>query len=306
MECSVIICTHNPREEYLTRTLEALKIQTLPKECWELLLIDNASNLSLAEKWDLSWHPNGRHIRENELGLTPARLSGIKESVGGLLIFVDDDNVLASDYLETSQKIIRSNPNLAAIGGSTIAEYEVEPPPWLQEYAEMIAVRDILESRWSNNPDDFSSTPIGAGLVITRALADHYLSEVTRSPLRKSLDRCGKSLSGGGDIDLSLMSCDIGYGKGVFKPLRLVHLIPKQRMELGYLLRLRRSMASSIVLRRHLRGESKTQMMRNFVPSFFRRAINRLRILRRSKIDRLMQSAWDAGIRDGLRSLDCL
>ena len=36
------------------------------------------------------------------LGLTPARLRGIRESRGELLVFVDDDNVLERDYLEVA------------------------------------------------------------------------------------------------------------------------------------------------------------------------------------------------------------
>ena len=66
---SVVICTHNPRPDYLRRTLDALKTQTLPQEQWELLLVDNASEKALTGVWDLSWHPRARHIRENELGL---------------------------------------------------------------------------------------------------------------------------------------------------------------------------------------------------------------------------------------------
>src|SRR5438045_2554303 len=88
-DISVVICTHNPRPDYLRRVLEALRNQTLPKKQWELLLIDNASSEPVAGNWDLKWHPNARHIGEYELGLTPARLRGIKESCGELLVFVD-------------------------------------------------------------------------------------------------------------------------------------------------------------------------------------------------------------------------
>src|SRR5277367_5769846 len=98
-EISVIVCTHNPRADYLRRTLDALREQNFPLNKWELLLIDNASEKPLAEVYDLSWHPQGRHVRELELGLTAARVRGIRESNGGLLVFVDDDNVLAPDYL---------------------------------------------------------------------------------------------------------------------------------------------------------------------------------------------------------------
>src|SRR5258706_13145188 len=99
MECSVIICTHNPRADYLKRVLGALKAQTLPKEQWELLLIDNASKESISKLCDLTWHPQARHVREDELGLTAARLRGIAESMGNVLVFIDDDNLLEEDYL---------------------------------------------------------------------------------------------------------------------------------------------------------------------------------------------------------------
>jgi hypothetical protein len=59
LELSVVICAHNPRPH---RVLEALRSQTLPKQQWELLLIDNSSSDPLMAQWDLSWHPNGRHM----------------------------------------------------------------------------------------------------------------------------------------------------------------------------------------------------------------------------------------------------
>jgi hypothetical protein len=85
MKLSVILCTHNPRLEYLSRTLEALRSQTVPRADWELGLIDNPSAEPLASRIDLSWHPEGRHIRPEDLGLAPARLSGIAETKGDLL-----------------------------------------------------------------------------------------------------------------------------------------------------------------------------------------------------------------------------
>ena len=48
MELSVIICTHNPRLDYLGRVLDALREQTLGKEQWELVVVDNASTSSLS------------------------------------------------------------------------------------------------------------------------------------------------------------------------------------------------------------------------------------------------------------------
>jgi cellulose synthase/poly-beta-1,6-N-acetylglucosamine synthase-like glycosyltransferase len=64
MKLSVVICAHNPRPPYLARVLDALAAQTLPKEEWELLLVDNGSEPELRRQWDLSWHPLSRHIYE--------------------------------------------------------------------------------------------------------------------------------------------------------------------------------------------------------------------------------------------------
>ena len=113
-QATVVICTHNPRPHYLSRVLYALRAQTLPPEEWELLLIDNASNNPLtAGKYDLSWHPCARHVREEELGLAWARLRGMHEAAANLLVFVDDDNVLDVNYL---REAIRNRARVADAG----------------------------------------------------------------------------------------------------------------------------------------------------------------------------------------------
>ena len=102
---SVIICTHNPRCDYLRRCIEALREQRLPYNQWELVVVDNRSDAPLADRLDLSWHPDFHNVREETLGLTAARLRGIRETTGDLLVFVDDDNVLDVDFLEIALRI---------------------------------------------------------------------------------------------------------------------------------------------------------------------------------------------------------
>src|ERR1700674_5079960 len=109
---SVILCAHNPRPDYLRRALDSLRSQTIQPDRWEFLLVDNASQDKLADMWDVSWHPRARHVREDELGLTAARLRGITESSGDLLVFIDDDNVLAADFLEQAAAIHARHPFL--------------------------------------------------------------------------------------------------------------------------------------------------------------------------------------------------
>ena len=87
MNLSLVICTHNPRQKYLERTLAALRMQTLPKEEWELVVVDNLSTPPLVGSLDLSWHPRGRIIAESELGILPARVRGLKETKSPFVTF---------------------------------------------------------------------------------------------------------------------------------------------------------------------------------------------------------------------------
>jgi glycosyltransferase involved in cell wall biosynthesis len=236
MQLSVIICTHNPRAEYLSRTLEALRSQSLPHAHWELLLIDNASDEPLVSRVDLSWHPGGRHIREEELGLTPARLRGIAEAKGDLLVFVDDDNVLRSDYLETASRISASHPYLGAFGGSIEAEFEVEPDPRVRSLLGSLAIRPISGTKWANHGT--GAVPYGAGLCVRVNVAQTYAAKTKDSEIRRFLDRRGSSLMGGGDLDLAMTSYDLGMGVGLFGDLVVRHLIDKRRLSPQYLHRI--------------------------------------------------------------------
>ena len=128
MTLAVLVCTHNPRRDYLERTLNALRAQSLPAERWELLVVDNASDPPLAGNLDLSWHARSRIVTEHELGILPARVRGLKETRTPLILFVDDDNVLAPDYLQQAMPIADTHPFLGVWGGSITPEFEPPPP----------------------------------------------------------------------------------------------------------------------------------------------------------------------------------
>ena len=237
LDISVVICSHNPRPDYLHRVLESLQRQTLSPHQWELLLVDNASDKPLAAEWDLSWHANGRHVLESELGLSAARLSGMRMSAANIIVFVDDDNVLDPGYLSTALGIARAWPNLGTWGsGSTLPEFEVEPSVSLQGFLPSLALRETPVARWGNVLAQ-EATPWGAGLCMRRKVAEAYLRRWEESSFRIG-DRKGKSLLGGGDVEISFVARDIGFGTGVFPELKLLHLIPRERVSTTYLLKL--------------------------------------------------------------------
>jgi glycosyltransferase involved in cell wall biosynthesis len=252
---SVIICTHNPKINYLERVLQGLKEQTLQTELWELLLIDNASDKQLASEINLSWHPQYRHIREEKLGLTPARLRGIQEATGEILVFVDDDNILYSDYLEIAFKISKDFPIIGAWGGQITAEFEEIPPEWTKPYWWMLAIRELERDAWSNLPLCYDTVPLGAGMCVRKVVAQKYAESISNNSERFNLDVKGKELLRGGDIDLALTSCDLGLGNGLFVSLKLTHLIPKSRLQEEYLLKLCQGIGYSQTIMEYYRGK---------------------------------------------------
>jgi glycosyltransferase involved in cell wall biosynthesis len=238
MEISVIICTHNPRPHYLSRVLAALRSQTLPMARWELLVIDNASLEPLtSDTYDLSWHPRARLVREEELGLSAARIRGIHEATAALLVFVDDDNLLAADYLAQALKISGAWPQLGVWGGSVVHEYEVQPPDHLREFVGALGYRDVKAPRWSNVMPCSDATPVGAGLCVRADVAQAYVEHCRNTTLRMS-GRCGTSLLSGEDFEICYAACGLGMGMGLFPELMLLHLIPSHRLTEDYLIRL--------------------------------------------------------------------
>jgi glycosyltransferase involved in cell wall biosynthesis len=203
------------------------------------LLVDNASSQPLAEAWDISWHPRGKHTRENELGLTPARLRGIHESSGQLLVFVDADNLLAPDFLEQAAAISARFPVLAVFGAGILEpEFEVPPPLKLRSRLHLLALRSAPAALWSNNTKDAESLPCGAGLCVARRVADFYPQLVADLGITPVLDRRGQRLFSGGDDLFSRVATEVDFGFGVFPELRITHLISASRLNHDYILRL--------------------------------------------------------------------
>lgn len=293
---SVIVCTHNPREHYISRVLDALRNQSLDLAKWELIIVDNLSDPPLSGRIDLNWHPSSQLVREEAAGLTHARLRGIGQAVADLLVFVDDDNVLQPDYLETALDISVKYPWLGAWGGGLVSEFEVNPPLWTKRYWSLLGLREVKRDAWSNLLNHFETTPIGAGMSVRALVARHYAKAVRNDPLRLSMDRSGNSLMSGGDIDLAYTACDLGFGTGVFKGLRLTHLIPALRLEKDHLLRLQEwNLASDVVLRA-FRGEyPATPKKQGILKRIFQSYCNRLQ----PRIKREFMAAQTRGYQRG-------
>ena len=239
MKISVILCTHNPRADYLARTLAALRSQTLARSEWELVIVDNASAPGVAAPADF---PNARVVVEPALGLVPARLRGIEVAEGELLVFVDDDNLLAADYLANANALAAQFPSVGAFGGQIRGEFEIEPSPWFTARLDRLAIRESPSVMRSGKPDP-DCAPCGAGLCVRPEVARRYRANSAADIRRVALGREGAKLFSGDDLDLAFTACDLGLEIARFPSLQLIHLIPRERLTLRYFARITRSHA---------------------------------------------------------------
>ena len=282
---SVLLCTHNPRPDYLAATVEGLRSQTLSAAEWELLVIDNASAPGREPVADLSWHPAARIVREETLGLTPARLRGIREAKGELLVLVDDDNVLAPDFLETARRIAAEKPFLGSWSGQCLPGFEEEPPEWTRRYWGNLVIRKFEQDTWSNLPRLGETMPCGAGLCVRKEVARFYLDLHEAGKRDFQFDRTGDSLVSGGDNDLAACACDLGMGVGLIAALKLRHLIPPVRLTVDYLARLAEGITYSSLMLDHARGLPLVK------PTSGRRLLDQLQQLRTKGPHRKIQAA---------------
>jgi glycosyltransferase involved in cell wall biosynthesis len=252
---SVILCTRNPRPDVLRRGLEHLAAQTLPHDRWEAILVDNGSQPAVADVL-VPQSAGVRIVVHPDVGLTSARLRGIREAAGELLVFVDDDNLLDADYLAEAVRLADAWPHVGVFGGRISPEFQADPPEWLVPFYSHLALAAFDHDEWSNLGDDRAVIPCGAGLCIRRAPALAYAAHVTTDQRRLALDRFDDRTLSCGDTDMVLTCLDEGWGSARFTELHLTHVIPASRLDYAYQRRLAHDIGYSYGRLLALRGRS--------------------------------------------------
>src|SRR5262245_33113158 len=127
---SAVICTHN-RAGFLRRALESLREQSLPPEVFEVLVIDNASADETEEvtRSMMAQMPNLRYLKEERLGLSWARNTGMQASRTNYIAYLDDDARADRDWLANLLRLFEAS-NPACIGGRVWLDWEPAAPAW--------------------------------------------------------------------------------------------------------------------------------------------------------------------------------
>ena len=237
---SIIICTYNGKNK-LNETLSAIKL--LKATCaWELIIVDNASTdgtatyvTSLLEQSDIDW----RILNETTPGLIHARLCGLRASKYDFLLYCDDDNTLANDYLEIGFDILKNNNKVGALGGCGFPVFEGKKPDWFDTYSHSFAVgpQAHKDGKISNYPAEI----YGAGAFFRKPVLEHFINKGFKSGLS---GRTANNLVSGEDVEWCYLIQLAGYEIWYDHRLKFKHTMPEGRMNWEYYLKLKRGIAS--------------------------------------------------------------
>lgn len=231
---SIIICTYN-REKYIGQLLNSLAQNDYPVTDYEIILVDNNCTDNThticqqfaEEHSDITF----RYVIEPVQGLSAARNKGIKEAKGDIIIYVDDDALVDSNYIRTYAEHFSSRPDTMAAGGPIEPLYETEEPSWMSPYTK------ALLTAWMNYGDKIRQYPNGrypggGNVAYRKSVFDKV------GFFNTELGRKGTALLASEEKDIFDKMHQLGM-KILYLPTPVLHhIIPQTKLEEPYFNRL--------------------------------------------------------------------
>ena len=112
MKISIIIPTLN-RPDDLRACLEAIKLNSRQPD--EVIIVDQGDS-AITEEILKKYGFASQIIVQLEKSLTKARNNGVDKAIGNIVIFVDDDVVIATDYLSVTEEYFSKKVNEDVLG----------------------------------------------------------------------------------------------------------------------------------------------------------------------------------------------
>jgi GT2 family glycosyltransferase len=152
VELSVVVPTRD-RASRLRQTLQALAAASGPR--WEAVVVDDGGapgGLADVEGWIAQSGAPVRILRQESRGPAAARNRGARDARGRVLVFLDDDMVVAPDFLARHLRAVDAHPGCWVVGRITHPE-ELRATPFgryrharWEEFHERHASRGLQET----------------------------------------------------------------------------------------------------------------------------------------------------------------
>lgn len=231
MRITVAICTWN-RPRLLERTLDALSVCKPPTVPWELIVVNNDGTMSTS---DVVAAFEGRlpvrEVPEPSTGLSNARNTAVRSSIGDYIVWTDDDVLVSEAWLRAYEAAFERHPTADFFGGNITPWFEKPPPVWLDEAIHVTAVAYAVRDQGSREFRVTRNTlPFGANMAFRRSV-------LVDRPFNSALGRRGLAMLSGEELTVFEAILEAG-GEGWWVPGAAVqHFISEDRMTVEYLRR---------------------------------------------------------------------
>lgn len=189
---SIVICTYN-RANYILDALESLRNQTISKDFFEVIIVNNNStdNTEIVCKKYIQNHADHQFYYLNELqqGSSFARNTGASIAKSPLLCFMDDDAVAEVDYLQRIVLFFETHPAAGGLGGRIVPKYIPEKPKWMSHFvASLVGNFDYSKEVVEFAPNKY---PLESNMIVKKADFDKIKGFNTSLPGVKGTIRIG-------------------------------------------------------------------------------------------------------------------
>ena len=225
LSLSVVISTYTKKRlSEVMRCISSLKNQTVsPAEI--ILVLDPCDELGEFYK---HFVPNDiKIVMSSERGLSHARNTGIKNAIGEIVAFIDDDAFADRTWLEY---LIANyeDPQIMGVGGLVKAIWADERPFWFPEELDWIVG---CSYKGFQGGKSIIRNPIGCNMSFRRTVFEKI------GYFRTDMGRFGKMLLSNEETELSIrLYKKMPNSKIIYEPSAIVyHNVPKDRETLKYI-----------------------------------------------------------------------
>lgn len=233
VDITVIVCTYN-RSRSLAESLESIAASKVSAEVqWEVLVVDNNSmddTQEVVQSFCQRSAPRFRYVFESRQGLSFARNTGVREALGSILAFTDDDVIVDSMWLQNLVSPLKSG-DYAGAGGRVLAANSFDRPGWLAlqgpyNMGGMLALFDCGDGAGRTN-----KPPFGANMSYRKEMFQKH------GLFRTDLGRRPASLLSNEDTEFGRRLIAKGE-RLLYEPSAVVyHPVPEYRVKKSYFLR---------------------------------------------------------------------
>jgi glucosyl-dolichyl phosphate glucuronosyltransferase len=229
IKASIIIPTAGNRINFLEDTVDCSRKQNFPVFEYEIIVVDNSAGEKVSAVVNLANQNNGvpvQCIKEKKNGLHYARNAGARQAKGEIIVFIDDDVILPSDWLEFIISPF-SDSKVGCAGGKVLPKWEAEKPLWLPLFDD--GYLSLLD--YGNQRIELKAAGIwGCNMAVRRKT----FFEVGGSNVDFFSDKKLIWFSGDGECGLEDNILESGY-KIIYEPKAFVyHRIPASRLTTEY------------------------------------------------------------------------